>query len=182
MPTYFKEQFNLGQGAAGFSATGYLQAAALLGVIIGGVLTDRLSRGAERRRITITAVALAIAIPGILIAANTTILALAIAGLMLYGLTRSFADTNMMPILCLIADPRYRASGYGVLNLFSTVIGGLTIYAGGAMRDAHVNLSWVFNGAAISLGLCAGLLALVKPSRTIEVLPGGRPLSAQPDS
>jgi len=181
MPTYFKEQFHLGQGAAGFSATGFLQGAALVGVIFGGTLTDRWSRDAERRRITITAMALAIAVPGVLLTANTSILAVAIGGLMLYGLTRSFADTNMMPILCLIADPRYRASGYGVLNLFSTIIGGLTIYAGGAMRDAQVNLSRVFQGAAISLAVCAGLLALVKPTESLHAT-SARPGSVQPDA
>ena len=165
MPTYLKEQFKLGQGAAGFSATGYLQGAALVGVILGGVVTDRWSRGGERRRITITAIALFIAVPGIFAAATTNILWIAIGGLMLYGLMRSTADANMMPILCLIADPRYRATGYGILNLFSTLVGGLTIYAGGALRDADVDLSRFFQCAAISLAICAGLLAMVKPAK-----------------
>jgi len=168
MPTYFKEQFDLGQGAAGFSATGYLQGAALVGVIVGGALTDRWSRAGEQRRITITVIALCVAAPGILVAANTSVLTVAIGGLMLYGLMRSFADVNMMPILCLIADARYRATGYGILNLFACLIGGATIYAGGALRDAQVDLSRVFQCAAISLLLCAGLLFLVKPSRTLK--------------
>ena len=47
------------------------------------------------------------------------VLALAIAGLSIYGLMRSFSDANLMPILCQVADSRYRATGYGVLNMFS---------------------------------------------------------------
>ena len=70
----------------------------------------------------------------------------------------------MMPILCLVSDPRYRATGYGVLNLFSCLVGGASIYAGGALRDAHVNLSLLFHFAAASLLVCAGLLFLVKPA------------------
>jgi MFS family permease len=163
MPTYFKEQFNLGQGAAGFSATGYLQAASLIGVIVGGALTDFWSCSNEKRRITITVVGLCLAAPGILLAANTSVLVFAIAGLIFYGLTRSFADTNMMPILCMVADARYRATGYGILNLFSCAVGGLTIYAGGALRDANVDVNRIFQFSAASLLICAAILFFVKP-------------------
>jgi sugar phosphate permease len=163
MPTYFKEQFNLRQGAAGFSATGYLQAASLIGVIVGGALTDFWSRSNEKRRITITVVGLCLAAPGILLAANTSVLVFAIAGLIFYGLTRSFADTNMMPILCMVADARYRATGYGILNLFSCAVGGLTIYAGGALRDANVDVNRIFQFSAASLLICAAILFFVKP-------------------
>lgn len=169
MPTYFAEHFELGQGAAGFSATGYLQAAGLIGVIFGGALTDYLSRGNERRRITITALGLCIAGPGILLAANTNVLFVAIGGLMIYGLMRSFADTNMMPILCLVADPRYRATGYGFLNMFACIVGGVTIYAGGKLRDANVDLSRVFQFGAIGLIVCAVILFLVKPTMKMNV-------------
>jgi hypothetical protein len=87
---------------------------------------------------------------------------------MLYGLARSFADTNMMPILCLVSDPRYRATGYGVLNLFACIVGGVTIYVGGALRDSHVDLSRIFQFAAGSLIVCAGLLFLVKPAHGVS--------------
>jgi sugar phosphate permease len=172
MPTYFKEQFKMGQGAAGFSATGYLQAAGLVGVIVGGALTDRWSRGRERRRITITAIGLCIAGPGILLAANTDILIVAIIGLMIYGLMRSFADANMMPILCLVADPRYRATGYGFLNMFACIVGGATIYAGGKLRDNDVDLSRVFQFGAVGLVVCAVILFFVKPTAdpTIKII------------
>lgn len=164
LPTYLAERFQLGQGAAGLSATGYLQAASLLGVLIGGAWADRWSRTNERGRILVPAIGLCAAAPGIYLASQTGLLPLAILGLVVYGLARAFTDANMMPILCLISDARYRATGYGILNLCSCVIGGLSIYAGGALRDAKLNLSVLFQAAAASLLLCAGLLALVKPS------------------
>jgi len=43
----------------------------------------------------------------------------------------AFVNANITPILCLISDERYRATGYGILNLCSTSIGGFTIYLGG---------------------------------------------------
>ena len=165
MPTYFKEQFHLGQASAGFSATGFLQAAALVGVVLGGALTDRWSRSSESRRITITVIGLCLAAPGVLLTSNTNLLVMAIAGLMLYGLTRSVADVNMMPILCLVSDPRYRATGYGILNMFACFVGGLTVYAGGRLRDGHIDVSRVFTGLLRGLVIvAASLLFFVRPN------------------
>jgi MFS family permease len=163
MPTHLSERFHLSQGTAGFSATSFLQAAAMVGVIAGGALADWASRKAERGRVFVVVVGLCIAAPGILLAANTNLLPLAIGGLMLYGLTRSFADSNMMPILCMVADARYRATGYGILNLFSCLVGGATIYIGGALRDAHVNVNRIFQFSAASLLVCAAILFFVRP-------------------
>ena len=69
----------------------------------------------------------------------------------------------MMPILCLVSDPRYRATGYGVLNMFACVVGGVTIYIGGALRDAQVDVNKIFFFAAGSVLVCAVLLFLIKP-------------------
>lgn len=74
-----------------------------------------------------------------------------------------FSDTNLMPVLCLVADSRYRATGYGVLNLISTVLGGIGLYAAGAMRDLHIDLSVAFKFASLLLLVCAVLFYLIKP-------------------
>jgi MFS family permease len=169
LPTYYKEQFNLSQTMAGLYATGYLHPASLVGVLIGGYLADRWSRTNPRGRILLPAIALCIAAPSIFIASNTTILPLAIVCFILYALTRTFSDANMMPILCMVADPRYRATGYGVLNCFSCIVGGLGLYAGGALRDAKINLSSMYQVAAVLLLVCAALLFALKPKPMEEL-------------
>jgi MFS family permease len=171
MPTYLKEHFHLGQGVAGLSATGYLQAASLVGVLIGGAWADRWSASNPRGRILVPVIGLCVAAPGVLLAANTTVLGVALLGLVVFGLARAFSDANMMPILCLIADPRYRATGYGVLNMFACIVGGLAIYAGGALRDAHVDLSRIFQFAAVSMLVCIALLFSVRPVANAEDRP-----------
>ncbi len=165
MPTYLNEHFKLSQGTAGFSATGYHQAAALAGVLIGGWWADRWSRTNPRARIYVPMIGVLIAAPGIFLVSVIDWLPLAIAGLIIFGLTKTFSDSNMMPILCTVTDERYRATGYGVLNLFSCVVGGLTIYAGGALRDAKVDVSHVFQFAAFSMLICAGILACIRPAQ-----------------
>jgi MFS family permease len=163
LPTYLNDQFHLSQGRAGLSATGYVYAAAMLGLPVGGFWADRWSRINERGRIFVAMLGLCLAAPAILLAASTGLLGFAVAGLVCFGLARAFADANMMPILCLVSDPRYRATGYGILNLFGCVVGGGAIYAGGALRDAHVDPSRIFQFSAASLALCAVLLVFIKP-------------------
>jgi len=168
MPTYLNEHFHLSQGAAGLSATGYLQAASLVGVLVGGVWADRWSRTNPRAPILVPFIGLCVAAPGILLSGTAGLLPLSLAGLMLYGLAKAFADTNMMPILSLVSDPRYRATGYGVLNLCSCTVGGLTVYAGGALRDAHIDVNRIFQLASISLLVSASLLFFIRPRPPAE--------------
>ncbi len=163
MPTYLQEHFNLHQGVAGLSATGYLQVSALIGLLLGGAWADRWSRSNPRGRIMVPVIGLCVAAPGILLAANTTVLGIALLGLVVYGLARASTDANMMPILCLVADPRYRATGYGILNMFGCIVGGLAIYAGGTLRDAQIDLSRIFQFAACSMVICVLLLFSVRP-------------------
>lgn len=162
MPTYMNENFNLTQGVAGLTATGYLQTAMLGGVILGGIWADRWFRTNPYGRFYVPFIGLCCAAPGIFLAGYTHLLPLAILGLVVYGFARAFADCNMMPILCQVTDPRYRATGYGVLNLCSTIVGGFTIYAGGALRDAKIDVSLIFGFASVSMVGCAALLLVIK--------------------
>jgi len=165
MPTYLNEQFHLPQGTAGLYATGFINFASLLGMLIGGAWADRWNLTNERARILVPVIGLSVAAPAILLASTTPVLAVALAALVCYGLARTFVDANMMPILCLIADPRYRATGYGVLNFLACIVGGTTIYVGGLLRDAHVNVSRVFQFGALTVAVCAVLLWFIKPRR-----------------
>lgn len=163
LPTYFQEHFDLTQSMAGLYATGYLYPAAIVGLLFGGYWADRWSRSNPRARILVPAIGLCIAAPSIFIASYTSILPVAVLCFMLYSLTKSFIDTNMMPILCLIAYPSYRATGYGILNLVSCIIGGIGLYAGGALRDLHINLSTIYQFAAFTMIISIVVLISIKP-------------------
>jgi sugar phosphate permease len=158
MPTYFKEQFHLTQGAAGMSTTLYLNLAGLVGMIVGGIWADRWSRTNERARFIVPMIGLCIASPAVLLLTNAPSLAFALAGLSAYGMMRYFADANLMPMLCLLVDPRYRATSWGLMSFFSAMIGGAGIYAGGMLRDAQIDIGRIFQLAAANLILSALML------------------------
>lgn len=158
LPTYYKETFGLTQTDAGVYATAYFYAAMFFGVLTAGAIADYWSKSNPRARVLLPAISLVLACPGIVIGGTTGVLWIAVAGFMLYAFMRPFLDANMMPVLSMVSDTRYLATGYGILNLFSCVVGGIGIYVGGALRDANINLSLMFQVAAITLLVCAFLL------------------------
>lgn len=164
MPTFFLEQFDLQQGSAGIAATAYLAAAMFAGKLIGGAWADRWSRTNARGRILVPMIGMFVAAPAMLLVSSTGVLAVAIAGLSLFGMMRSFSDANLMPVLCQVVDPRFRGTGYGLLNLCACVVGGLAILWGGRLRDAGVPVSVLFQAAAVGLLICGVLLVWVTPS------------------
>jgi MFS family permease len=162
MPTYFQEHFHMKQGAAGLSATVYLNIACMIGLVTGGTWADRWGARNRYACITVPIIGLCLAAPSIFLVAHAGIFPLAVVGLIAYGLTRTFADAEMMPILCLTADARYRATGFGVLNFFSCLVGGATIYLGGYLRDIHVNINKLFQVGAFGILVCAAILWWVR--------------------
>lgn len=165
LPTYYKEHFNLSQKDAGIYATGYLYPASLAGVIIGGMIADKWSKKNNRARILLPFLGLLIAAPFIFMATIATSLKIAVAFFVVYAFTRAFNDANLMPIVCMIVDDRYRATAYGILNMFSTIIGGIALYAGGILRDAKVDLANIYQVAGSAMFIAAFIIFKVKPQK-----------------
>jgi MFS transporter, Spinster family, sphingosine-1-phosphate transporter len=168
LPTYLGEHFKLGQGAAGLSATAYLQVASFAGIVAGGAWADRWARRNLRGRLYVPLIGFCLAGPALFLAASTDVLRIAIGGLIVFGMARGFADANNMPILCQIADRRHRATGYGVMNFVSCILGGLMTYAAGALNDAQVGLQKVFQYCSAGVVIAVLLLLLIKPKRELE--------------
>jgi MFS family permease len=166
----------MGQGAAGISATAYIQAAAFAGIFIGGFWADFWSRSNVRGRVLVVMIGLLIAGPALFMATSTSLFLIAIIGLILYGLSRGLSDCNMMPILCQVADPRCRATGYGIMNFCSCMAGGVMIYVGGLLRDRQAELGAsmqaelgrIFQYSAVGMFIAGALLILIWPRREVE--------------
>ena len=78
MPAILKEQFDIGQGKAGVSATLYWQVAAIVGAVVGGWLADRWMRRHERGRIFVSAIGMSLIVPAMFGVGNAGTLAVAI--------------------------------------------------------------------------------------------------------
>jgi MFS family permease len=159
MPAILKQEFGLGQGAAGVSATLYTTIAMMAGVAVGGVMADRWSRLTPRGRAYTSAVGIALLVPALFGVGNAGSVGMAVAFLALFGLGWGLFDCNNMPILCQLVSPRSRATGYGIMNFVSIGCGGLADWGFGAMRDAGIPLNLCF-AAFASLALVAVWLML----------------------
>lgn len=165
MPSYLREHFDLTQTKAGFTATAYMQAAALAGVLCGGVWADRWSRRHPRGRVFVPMIALTLASPFVFLSANTDTLWIAAACLVVFGFARGCSDSNMMPILCQVTDPAHRATGYGILNFIACLVGAVAAYLGGWLKERNVDLSYILMASALGVLLSGLLLAAVSPAR-----------------
>lgn len=168
LPTFYIQHFGESQKDAGIYATAYLYPASVTGLVIGGILADKWSKKNPRGRMLVPALGLVVAAPAVYFAGESSLIWMAIALFMLFAVTKAFSDTNMMPILSTIAGPNIRATGYGILNLFSCIVGGLGIYAGGYLRDAEISFGTIFKSASLLIPICVILLLLIKPKKQIK--------------
>ncbi len=163
MPEILREKFSLGQGKAGVSAILYVQIASLIGALIGGTLADRWMKTTNRGRIFTSAIGMALFLPALFGVGNAPTLTFAIIGLIVFGLGWGFFDCNNMPILCQIARPEWRATGYGIMNLVSISCGGFGDWAFGALRDRHVPLNLIFGAFAGVALFSIFIVLLIRP-------------------
>ena len=163
LPTFLSDTFNLKEGPAGLSATGYIQIASFIGVLLGGVLADWWMRRTARGRIFTSALGVLLLVPALLGLGFAWNMAAAIVFMIVFGLGWGFFDCNNMPILCQIARPEHRATGYGFMNLVSISVGAAATVALGWMRDNHVHFSLAFAASAAVALVSAALILFVKP-------------------
>ena len=169
MPAILQQSFNISQGLAGVSATLYWQLAAIFAALGGGWMADRWMRHTDRGRIYVSAIGMALIIPALFGVGNSPQLGsfgLAIFSLILFGVGWGFFDTNNMPILCQIARPELRATGYGIMNFVSISCGGLADWGFGLMRDRGVPLNAIFGVFATACIVSVVLVLLIRPHRT----------------
>lgn len=123
-------------------------------------------RRSNRGRIHVSALGMAMIVPamfGVGFSPQTGHLSVAIAFLILFGLGWGFFDCNNMPILCQIARPDLRATGYGLMNFASISCGGFADYGFGVLRDHKVPLFAIFGIFASVAVVSVILVLLIRP-------------------
>jgi MFS family permease len=165
LPTFLKEHFTLDLGKAGLSATGYVQIGSVIGVVIGGIIADRWYVINKRAKLYMIIIGFSLGGPFLFLMASTQVFVIAIVAMIVYGVARGINDGNLMPILCQLINEKYIATGYGVLNFLSTLIGALMVYVGGVMMDAHISLAIIYQVSAVFMVIAAWSLLRVKISK-----------------
>ena len=153
LPTLFADKLNIEMGQAGPLSTITTSLSSLIGVIIGGYLSDRWVQKHLRGRIYTSIIGLVLTIPALLLIAYGTTITHAIAAGMCFGLGFGMFDGNNMPILCQFVSPKYRATGYGFMNMMGIMAGALITEWLGKSTDS--------GGLAGDFALLAGVVLAV---------------------
>lgn len=136
LPTLFSDALQLDMAKAGPISTITTAFSSLVGVLIGGYLSDRWVLKNLKGRIYTGIFGMALTIPALFLLGYGSSFELILLGGVFFGLGFGMFDVNNMPILCQFVSPRYRATGYGIMNLAGISAGAVITGFLGKSADA----------------------------------------------
>ena len=161
MPTLLHEKFNLSIASAGFNSMFYHHIFAFIGVIIGGVLSDKLALKAIKYRLVVQSLGLLLGVPfiyGIGQAETTFMTYVALSG---FGFFRGLYEANLYATLFAVIEPEYRSTSVGLSAMFAFIIASLVPFLLGFLKPtlglanglSALSCSYLIGGIAILIAL-----------------------------
>ncbi len=167
LPTLFADSLNIPMASAGPLSTITIAISSFIGVIAGGILSDRWAQKHIRGRIYTSAIGLGLTIPALLFLGLGQTLPAVVGAAVCFGIGFGIFDANNMPILCQVVPKNLRATAYGFMNMVGVFAGAvITQWLGKFKDEGHFGLGFALLGAAVLLALLLQLLFL-KP-KTME--------------
>lgn len=161
LPTLFAENLGLPMSQAGPMATITIAFSSFVGVVFGGILSDRWVRKNIKGRIYTGAIGLSLTIPSLLLLGfGQSIFEVVSAGV-LFGLGFGMFDANNMPILCQFVSVRQRATAYGVMNMVGVFAGAMiTSVLGSWSDDGNLGMGFALLAAVVAVAVVIQLYSL----------------------
>lgn len=136
LPTLFAENLDIPMTLAGPLSTITIAASSFVGVIFGGILSDKWVQKNLKGRIYTSAIGLGMTIPSLLLLGFGTSLIHVIGAGVCFGIGFGMFDANNMPILCQFVSAKHRATAYGVMNMTGVFAGAYITNLLGKSTDA----------------------------------------------
>ena len=169
LPTLFEKNLGLDMALAGPMSTITIAASSFVGVLLGGVMSDKWVLRNIRGRIYTSAIGLGMTIPAlVLLGFGHSIVAVVGAG-MLFGIGFGMFDANNMPILCQIISAKYRATAYGIMNMVGVFAGAAVTHLLGKWTDGgNLGMGFAVLGGIVIVALVLQLACLRPTSDNVE--------------
>lgn len=169
LPTLFADNLGLDMAQAGPMSTITIAASSFVGVLLGGVLSDKWVQRNIRGRIYTSAIGLGMTIPAlVLLGFGHSVVAVVGAG-MLFGIGFGMFDANNMPILCQIISAKYRATAYGIMNMVGVFAGAAVTQLLGKWTDGgNLGMGFAVLGGIVIVALVLQLACLRPTSDNVE--------------
>lgn len=136
LPTLFSENLDIDMAKAGPLSTITIAASSFIGVIFGGILSDKWVQKNLRGRIYTSAIGLGLTIPALMLIGFGQSLFSVIGAAFCFGFGYGMFDANNMPILCQFVSRKYRATAYGLMNMVGVFAGAFITDLLGKSTDA----------------------------------------------
>lgn len=136
LPTLFAQNLNIPMVTAGPLSTITIAASSFIGVIFGGILSDKWVQKNLRGRIYTSAIGLGLTIPSLLLLGFGHSLFHVLGAAICFGLGFGMFDANNMPILCQFVSAKHRATAYGLMNMTGVFFGAFITDVLGKSSDA----------------------------------------------
>ena len=169
LPTLFAENLGIPMAEAGPISTITIAASSFIGVIAGGVLSDKWVMRNIRGRIYTSAIGLGMTVPAlVLLGVGHSIVAVVGAGV-LFGVGYGMFDANNMPILCQIISAKYRATAYGIMNMVGVFAGAAVTHILGRFTDGgNLGTAFAVLGSVVLAALVLQLSCLKPKADNVE--------------
>lgn len=154
LPTLFAENLSIDMSKAGPLSTITIAASSFVGVIIGGILSDKWIQKNVRGRVYTGAIGLAMTIPALLLLGFGNSFITIVGGGICFGVGFGIFDANNMPVLCQFVSPRYRATAYGIMNMTGVFAGAfITKLLGESMDAGHLGHDFAMMAGLVVIAL-----------------------------
>lgn len=161
LPTLFASKLNLDMVQAGPLSTITTSFSSLLGVILGGIISDKWVQKNIRGRIYTSAIGLGLTIPALLLISYGFSLFHVVGAAFCFGFGFGMFDTNNMPILCQFVSSKYRATAYGFMNLTGISAGAIiTDFLGKSTDKGNLGKDFALLAGIVFLALIVQLTFL----------------------
>ncbi|MBL7736959.1 MAG: MFS transporter [Chitinophagaceae bacterium] len=163
LPTLFAQSLDIPMSKAGPISMIAIAVSSFLGVIFGGILSDKWVQKNVKGRIYTSAIGLAMMIPSLLLLGFGHILFTVVCAALLFGIGWGMYDTNNMPILCQFVSAKYRATAYGIMNMVGVFSGAyITDLLGRSFDAGHLGRDYAML-AGVVLAAIIVILSFLKP-------------------
>ena len=169
LPTLFSDSLDLGMESAGPLSTISIAASSFVGVILGGMLSDRWVKKNLKGRVYTSAIGLALTIPSLLLLGLGHSMPAIVGAALFFGIGFGLFDANNMPILCQFVPDHLRSTAYGFMNLMGVFAGAMiTQVMGGWTGEGNLGLGFAALGGIVLLALLLEIFFLKPKYRDMK--------------
>lgn len=166
LPTLFAENLGIDMSKAGPLSTITIASSSFIGVIVGGILSDRWVQKNIKGRMYTSAIGLALTIPALVLIGYGHTLFHIVGAAFCFGFGFGMFDANNMPILCQFVSRKYRATAYGLMNMVGVFAGAfITDLLGKSTDKGNLGNDFALLAGIVVVALLIQLFFL-KPTST----------------